>query len=250
VTRVFGKLFSDDRNGILVVKPSQPFFGVSRDERHYPVTEGAIDFALDPTPNGVVYLIGFKTEGDIRRTDYTLRWRVPSVESFDVTPGASNARKDVEAAAPKASVYERVQLKRVASELTDTLEDNNQLSTDLVEANLRIKNLQDELRSYKKTSELVLSQRDQTIAQLSEFSEPVINTVYLDKPVPPAALQSRVYHLENEIQRLLELNAEYYKSVVQLHQLQLDKARTTPEEPQLGATNTPQSRLLRKLLGK
>jgi hypothetical protein len=250
VTRVFGKLFSDDRSGILVVKPSQPFFGVSRDERHYPVTDGAIDFALDPTPSGVHYLIGFKNVGDIRRTDYTLRWRVPAVDSFDVTPGAANAKIGSQEVAPKASVYERVQLKRVASDLTDTIEDNQQLSTDLVEANLRIKQLQDELRGYKKTSELVLSQRDQTIAQLSEFSEPVINTVYLEKPVPPAALQSRVYRLESEIKRLLDVNAEYYKSVVQLHQLQLDKARTNPEEPQLGVTNTPQSRLLRKLLGK
>ena len=250
MTRVFGKLFSDDRSGILVVKPSQPFFGVSRDERHYPVTEGAIDLSLDPTPSGVHYLIGFKNVGDIRRTDYTLRWRVPAVDSFDVTPGAANVKKVEQEAAPKASVYERVQLKRVATDLTDTLEDNQQLSTDLVEANLKIKQLQDELRGYKKTSELVLAQRDQTIAQLSEFSEPVINTVYLEKPVPPAALQSRVYRLESEIKRLLELNAQYYKSVVQLHQLQLDKARTNPEEPQLGVTNTPQSRLLRKLLGK
>lgn len=250
MTRVHGKLFSDQRTGVLAVKPSAPFFGVSRDERLFPVTEGSIDIALDPTPAGVHYLIGYKQDGDIRRTDYTLRWRVPSVDSFDVTPGADNAKKAVEAKAPQASVYERVQLKRVSSDLSDTLEDNNQLSTDLVEANLRIKQLQDELRGFKRTSELVLSQRDQTIAQLSEFSEPVINTVYLEKPVPPAALQSRVYRLESEIKRLLELNAQYYKSVVQLHQLQLDKARTNPEEPQLGATNTPQSRLLRKLLGK
>ena len=250
MTRVHGKLFSDDRTGVLVVKPSAPFFGVSRDERVYPVTEGSIDIALDPTPAGVHYLIGYKQDGDIRRTDFTLRWRVPSIPSYDVTPGVDNSKKTAQQTAPKASVYERVQLKRVASELTDTLDDNSQLSTDLVEANLRIKQLQDELRGYKKTSELVLAQRDQTIAQLSEFSEPVTNTVYLEKPVPPAALQSRVYHLEGEIKRLLELNAQYYKSVVQLHQLQLDKARTNPEEPQLGATNTPQSRLLRKLLGK
>ena len=250
MTRVHGKLFSDNRTGVLVVKPSAPFFGVSRDERIYPVTQGSIDISLDPTPTGVHYLIGYKQDGDIRRTDFTLRWRVPAIDSFDVTPGAANTKKVDQAAAPKASVYERVQLKRVATDLTDTLEDNQQLSTDLDQANLKIKHLQDELLGYKKTSELVLAQRDQTIAQLSEFSEPVINTVYLEKPVPPAALQSRVYRLESEIKRLLELNAQYYKSVVQLHQLQLDKARTNPEEPQLGDTNTPQSRLLRKLLGK
>jgi hypothetical protein len=243
-------LFSDDRSGILVVKPSQPFFGVPRDERHFAITDGAIDFKLDPTPSGVYYLIGFKNEGDIRRTDYTLRWRVPAVESFDITPGAANTEQDIQQPAPKASVYERVQLKRVASELTDTIEDNQQLSTDLVEANLRIKQLQDQLRGYKRTSDYVLAQRDQTIAQLSEVSQPVTNTVYLEKPVPPEALQSRVYHLESELKRLLELNAEYYKSVVQLHQLQLDKASSSPEEPPLGVSNSPQSRLLRKLLGK
>jgi len=250
VTRVHGKLFSDNRTGVLVVKPSAPFFGVSRDERIYPVTQGSIDISLDPTPSGVHYLIGYKEDGDIRRTDFTLRWRVPSIPSYDVTPGAGNAKKTSEAAAPKASVYERVQLKRVSTELSDSLDSNLKLSADLSDAKLQIKQLQDELRGYKRTADYVLSQRDKTIAQLSDQSAPEIRTVYLDKPVPPAALQARVLRLEAENQRLLDLNVEYYKSVVQLHQLQLDKARTNPEEPQLGVTNTPKSRLLRKLLGK
>ena len=69
------------------------------------------------------------------------------------------------------------------------------------------------------------------IAQLQEQNEPIVKTVYLDKPVPPAALQERIKRLEQENLRLVDLNAEYYKSVVQLHQLQLDKARNTPQEP-------------------
>ena len=250
MTRVHGKLFSDNRTGVLVVKPSAPFFGVSRDERLYPVTDGSIDISLDPTPAGVHYLIGYKADGDIRRTDFTLRWRVPNISSYDVTPGADNAKKTTQEAAPKASVYERVQLKRVSTELSDSLDGNSQLNAELSDAKLQIKQLQDELRGYKRTSEKVLSQRDQTIAQLSEQSAPIVSTVYLEKPVPPQALQARVLHLEAENQRLLDLNAEYYKSVVQLHQLQLDKASTSPEEPQLGVTSSPQSRLLRKLLGK
>ena len=250
MTRVHGKLFSDNRTGVLVVKPSAPFFGVSRDERIYPVTQGSIDISLDPTPSGVHYLIGYKQDGDIRRTDFTLRWRVPSIPSYDVTPGANNSKKTSQEAPPQASVYERVQLKRVSSELTDSLDGNSQLVSELSQAKLQIKQLQDELKGYKRTSDHVLSQRDQTIALLSEQSAPEIRTVYLDKPVPPAALHARILRLEAENQRLLELNVEYYKSVVQLHQLQLDKARTNPEEPQLGVTNTPQSRLLRKLLGK
>ena len=58
MTRVYGKLFSDDRDGFLVIKPSRPFFGVGRDERHYEVKSGEIDLNLDPTPAGVHYQIG------------------------------------------------------------------------------------------------------------------------------------------------------------------------------------------------
>ena len=250
MTRVHGKLFADNRTGVLVVKPSAPFFGVSKDERQFPVIEGAIDIQLDPTPGGIYYFVGYKSDGDIRRTDFTLRWRVPNVPSYDVTADADNAKTPAQQAAPKASVYERVQLKRVASELTESLEDLGQLSTDLENAKSHIEMLESELRVYKSTSAKALNQRDQTIAQLTEQSAPVVNTVYLDKPVPPAALQARVLRLEAENKRLLDLNAEYYKSVVQLHQLQLDKARTSPEEPQLGVTSSPQSRLLRKLIGK
>ena len=63
MTRVHGQLFSDGRNGLLVVKPSQPFFGVARHERHFDVTDGSIDINLDPTPAGVTYLVAYKEKG-------------------------------------------------------------------------------------------------------------------------------------------------------------------------------------------
>jgi hypothetical protein len=63
-------------------------------------------------------------------------------------------------------------------------------------------------------------------------------------------LYERINRLEQENIRLLELNAEYYKSVVDLYQLQLDKARNSPQALPVGSVSSPQKRLLRKLLGK
>ena len=249
MTRVHGKLFSDDRDGVLVVKPSQPFFGVGRHERQYEVKNGEIDLNLDPTPAGVHYQVGFKLEGDIRRTDFTLKWRVPAIDSFDITPGSDNSVKKSPRPA-SASIYERVQLKRVAQELGDTLESNDELGTDLKTAQDRIQQLEAQLRIQEQNSEAALATRDEVIAQLQERNEPVTKTVYIDKPVLPAALQERIKILEQENQRLTDLNAEYYKSVVRLHQLQLEKARNTSQEPSVDTSNSPQQRLLRKILGK
>ena len=249
MTRVHGKLFSDDRDGVLVVKPSQPFFGVGRHERQYEVKNGEIDLNLDPTPAGIFYQVGYKMDGDIRRTDFTLKWRVPATESFDVTPGSDNSVKKP-ARPASATIYERVQLKRVAQELGDSMESNDELEVQLEQAQARIDQLESELRGYRNSTDAVLADRDELIAQLQERNEPIVKTVYLDKPVPPAALQERVKRLEQENLRLVDLNAEYYKSVVQLHQLQLDKARNTPQEPSVDTSSSPQQRLLRKILGK
>ena len=249
MTRVHGKLFSDDRDGVLVVKPSQPFFGVGRHERQYEVKNGEIDLNLDPTPAGIYYQVGYKMDGDIRRTDFTLKWRVPATESFDVTPGSDNSVKKPSRPA-SATIYERVQLKRVAQELGDSLESNDELEVQLEQAQARIDQLESELRGYRNSTDAVLADRDELIAQLQEQNEPIVKTVYLDKPVPPAALQERIKRLEQENLRLIDLNAEYYKSVVQLHQLQLDKARNTPQEPSVDTSSSPQQRLLRKILGK
>lgn len=249
MTRVHGKLFSDDRDGVLVVKPSQPFFGVGRHERQYEVKNGEIDLNLDPTPSGIFYQVGYKMDGDIRRTDFTLKWRVPATDSFDVTPGSDNSVKKPPRPT-SATIYERVQLKRVAQELGDSIESNDELKVQLEQAQARIEQLESELRGYRNTTDAVLADRDELIAQLQEQNEPIVKTVYLDKPVPPAALQERIKRLEQENLRLIDLNAEYYKSVVQLHQLQLDKARNTPQEPSVDTSSSPQQRLLRKILGK
>ena len=249
MTRIHGKLFNDGREGILAVRPSEPFFGVSRDERFYPIAEGAVDFELLPNPPGTFYFIGFKEQGDVRQTDFTLKWKVPKTEEYDVTTGVA-AKKEAAPAVSSPSVYERVQLKRVASELSETLQTSSELSSKLVDAERRIHQLEDELRAYKRTADLVLSDRDEVIAQLQENQEPVVKTVYIDKPVPPEALNERIKRLERENLRLLDLNAEYYKSVVELHQLQLDKARNSPQALPVEANNSPQKRLLRKLLGK
>ena len=249
MTRVYGKLFSDGRSGLLVVKPSQPFFGVGRHERHYDITEGSIDINIDPTPSGVYYLVAYKQKGDIRKTDFTLKWRVPATDSFDVTPGSDNSVKKP-ARLASATIYERVQLKRVAQELGDSMESNDELEVQLEQAQARIEQLESELRGYRNSTDAVLADRDELIAQLQEQNEPIVKTVYLDKPVPPEALQERIKRLEQENLRLIDLNAEYYKSVVQLHQLQLDKARNTPQEPSVDTSSSPQQRLLRKILGK
>ena len=251
MTKVYGKLFSDGRSGVLAVKPSRPFFGVSRDERHYEVSDGCIDLDLYPTPSGIYYQIGFKDVGDVRRTDFTLNWRIPDVDSFEITPGASARKKNEEQSnAPKASVYERVQLKRVANELSDSISESDKLSSQLLQSELEVDRLKGELAKFKTVTNAVLSDRDQTIAQLSEQSAPVVRTVYRETPVPPEPLQRRIQFLEQENQRLVDLNTEYYKSVVELHQLQLDKAQSTPKQSPVEFTNSPQQRLLRKLLGK
>lgn len=250
MTRVFGHLFPDDRSGILAVQPSKPFFGCGRHERHFEVIDGAIDLILDPTPAGVYYMVGYKQDGDTRRTDFTIKWRVPNIPEFDVSPGADNSTKPTKEVSQSPNVYERVQLKRVAAELSETLALNQKLQNELSVSELRVKQLEDELRAYQRTADLVLSDRDETISQLQEQNAPVVKTVYLDKPVPPEALYERLKRLEQENIRLVELNSEYYKSVVELYQLQLDKARTGPQEQPVDQDSSPHQRLLRKLLGK
>lgn len=249
MTRVHGLLFEDHRNGILAIQPSVPFFGCQRYEQHYDVVDGAVDFDLLPTPAGVFYNVGFKSLGDTRRTDFTLRWTIPNQSKIDITPNAEQTANE-STPAVRANVYERVQLKRVADELSETLEDNSELTTQLSQAEARVQQLEDELRAFKRSTTLVLSERDETIATLNEQTAPVVKTVYLDKPVPPAALYERIKRLEQENLRLIELNAEYYKSVVALYQLQLDKARNSPQALPVEVPNSPHQRLLRKLLGK
>ena len=250
MTRVFGQLFADERDGYLIVKPSKAFFGCSKHEKQFDVIQGSIDFDLQPTPPRIQYLVAFKERGDFTSTEFTLKWVIPAIESFDITPGADNGPKEAAPSTPRASVYERVQLKRVAEELTESLSEKQNLETQLAAAEARVHHLEDELRAFKKSADLVLTDRDKTIAMLHEQNAPVVRTVYLEKPVPPEALNERIKRLEQENLRLIELNSEYYKSVVDLYQLQLDKARNSPQALPAEAQTSPQKRLLRKLLGK
>lgn len=250
MTRVFGQLFEDGRDGHLIIKPSKSFFGCSKNEKQFDVNQGSIDFELQPTPPRVQYLVAFQEAGDFTRPEFSLRWVIPALDSFDITPGAKNGAKDSAPLTPKSSVYERVQLKRVAGELTEVLSERENLESQLTQAQSRVSALEDELRAFKRTTDLVLSDRDKTIALLHEQNAPVVRTVYLDKPVPPQALKERIERLEKENLRLIELNAEYYKSVVDLYQLQLDKARNSQQELPVEAQSSPHKRLLRKLLGK
>ena len=249
MTRIYGKLFQDGRNGILAIKPSQPFFGVARDERFYQVEDGQIDIELMPTPPGVLYFVGYKEQGDVRQTPYTLKWRIPNTDSMDVTPGAET--KSQESKEDGAlSVYEKVQLKAVANELEDALESNTHLTVSLDEANTRISELTNSLNELKRSNEIAMSTRDQQIQQLSEQQEPIIKTVYESVPVAPEPLEERIRTLERENKRLMDLNSEYYKSVVKLHEIQLVKARETPQGASVSTDNSPQQRLLGKLFGR
>jgi len=248
VTRVHGKLFSDGRDGLLVVKPSKPFFGVSRDERHFEIIDGSIDLNLDPTPQGVHYLVAFKQKGDIRKTDFSLQWRVPDCDEYDVTPGAKSSEKPSSGIAT-ANVYERVQLRRTVTELSESLDKQARLESSLLDAQTRIVTLEARLRDYQAAAEEALISRDRTISQMAEQNAPEIQTVFVDRPVPPAPLKARIKRLEEENLRLKNLNADYYKSVVKLHQLQLDKARNTPPPVTVEQGNSPQQRLRRKLIG-
>lgn len=250
MTRVFGLLFEDERDGILAIKPSRPFFGCQGDEQHVDVINGTIDCDLLPTPNGITYLVGFKGVGDTRRTSFTLRWRIANQTEIDITPANSVNSKTTNSPSDQ-TVYERVQLKRIAGELNESLEDKQEITSQLEAAEARVQQLEEELQSFRRSTDIALRGRDATIAQLNEQNTPEIKTVYLEKPVPPKALHDRIKRLEQENQRLIELNAEYYKSVVDLHQLKLNRAQSLPSPgPIITPEDTPRQRLINKLIDR
>lgn len=246
MSRVYGTLFEDGRDGVLVVKASRPFFGSDRHERQYPVVGGKIDIDLAPNPPGTFYSVGFKEVGDFRRTDFTLQWRIPRGE-FDITPDKPEA-----SAPPRSSnSLDRVQVKRLASELAEALELVEKLEGDLEAAKAREKAAQVELQKHKQASDLALQLRDQQVSKLSAEKAPIIKTVVKEVPVLPEPLQKRIKTLEAENQRLLALNDNYYQSVLELHRLKLDRAQTVHlHNPVTEIPGTPQQRLINKLLAK
>ena len=248
MTRVFGLLFEDRRNGILAVQPSEPFFGCQRYEQHYDVVDGAIDLDLLPTPRGVYYNVGFKNLGDTRRTDFTLRWSIPNYGEIDITPQGQAHAPEPEKV---STSVDRVQVRRLATELSEALELAAKQEREIAEIKYREEQLRQKFDQHKRDMETVLMQRDQHIAQLLESNTPEVRTVIKQVPVPPAPLEDRIRTLELENQRLRELNDNYYESVLKLHQLKLERAQSGQlPDPVMEVPGTPQQRLINKLLAK
>ena len=248
MTRVFGQLFPDNRNGILAICPTKPFFGCGRGERHFPVTDGAIDIDLLPTPSGITYQVGFKEEGDTRRTDYTLNWRIPFNGEIDITP---NSKPQEQESQGSSSTVDRVQIRRLTTELADALECVDRLERDLEQAKRREADISTKFEAHKRVVDSALEERDRQISVLSEQTMPQIKTVIKKVFVPPQPLEDRIKFLEQEIRRLNDINDSYYESVLELHQLKLERAQSahlpTYVEEMPG---TPQQRLINKLRAK
>lgn len=248
MTRVHGRLFDDGRDGILVIKPSKPFFGADKYERHYPVTGGEIDIDLTPTPRGVFYNVGFKEEGDLRDTPFTLQWRIPSTGEIDITPGAQETKTGETS---NKSSYTEISNRRLASELAEAMQRNQELQSQVKQLNERNALLTQRVSDIERSTEVALGIRDRELEELRESQAPKEKTVFLRVPVLPAPLQERITRLEAENQRLTALNDTYYKAVLELNQLKLDRAQTvhlpqTVEE----IPDTPRARLIQKLRAK
>ena len=248
MTRVFGQLFPDNRNGILAICPTKSFFGCGRGERHFPVRDGAIDIDLLPTPSGITYQVGFKEEGDTRRTDYTLNWRIPFNGEIDITP---NSKPQEQESQGSSSTVDRVQIRRLTTELADALECVDRLERDLEQAKRREADISTKFEAHKRVVDSALEERDRQISVLSEQTMPQIKTVIKKVFVPPQPLEDRIKFLEQEIRRLNDINDSYYESVLELHQLKLERAQSahlpTYVEEMPG---TPQQRLINKLRAK
>jgi len=244
MTRVFGQLFDDKRNGVLALKASRAFFGSSRDEQHFEVVDGAVDFDLAPTPRGVFYNVGFKELGDTRATSFTLKWTVPPTGSVNV--GSEKAESSAPAATPPIN---GVQVKRLASELSTALELAKSQEREIADIQQRERLLRQKFDQHKRDIEQVLLQRDQHISRLSMVQAPKIKTVYKQVPVAPKALEERIINLERENKRLQDLSDIYYQAYVELHQLKLERAQSAPVPNTVtGISGSPRQRLINKLL--
>lgn len=245
MTRVHGELFADGRSGVLVIRPSKPFFGCDKSAEHYPVDEGFIDMDLLPTPPGHEYLVGFKREGDYRETNYTLRWRVPDQESIDIT-----AKKVEKPADPSvSSIAGKLHAKRLGTELLESMALVGRLNKELQEAKEREAKVTEQFQAHKAFMEESLRLRDQAITASTGVDEPVVQTVIKEVPVPPEPLQKRIRFLESEVTRLQQQSDLYYESVVELHQLKLERATSLPSSAPVSVFDgSPQQRLINKLL--
>lgn len=244
MTRVFGQLFDDKRNGVLALKASKAFFGSSRDEQHFEVVDGAVDFDLASTPRGVFYNVGFKEFGDTRATPFTLKWSIPPTGAVNV--GSDKAESSAPATTPPVN---GVQVKRLASELSTALELAKTQEREIADIQQREMLLKQKFDQHKRDIEQVLLQRDQHISRLSTVQAPKIKTVYKQVPVAPKALEERIINLERENKRLQALSDTYYQAYLELHQLKLERAQSAPVPNTVtGISGSPRQRLINKLL--
>ena len=75
-----------------------------------------------------------------------------------------------------ATIYERVLLRRTASELGTALDEQARLEASLLDAQTRIVTLEAQLRDYQAAAEEALISCDRTIAQMAEQNAPEILT--------------------------------------------------------------------------
>ena len=246
MTLITGKLFEDGRSGFLVIKPSKPFFGCSKQEKVFPVNDGEVSFEVTPTPPGHEYMVGFKEPGDQTRTEYTLKWRIPNEDVIDITPKKKVIPTDTQVT--KATT-DRVHVKRLTTELAVALQKSSELQEQLNQSKLEYRQLQDKFEAHKQSVDKALVSRDLVISSLEDAVTPEVRTVYKEVSVPSAPLKSRITYLEAELDRLNSLNKEYYESVVELHQLKLDRAHSLPSPGPISAPDdTPRQRLINKII--
>ena len=248
MTRVFGQLFADGRDGILAIKASKAFFGSTRDEQHFEVVGGSVDFDITATPRGVFYNVGFKDLGDTRATAFTLKWTIPPTGSVNVGPKQGIEANSFTEQASSSSLN-RVQVKRLASELSSALDVAKSLESEIADIKQKETLLRQKFDQYKRDSALVLSQRDQRISYLSMVQAPKEKTIYKDVPVAPKALEDRILHLEQQNLHLQRLNDTYYQAYLELYQLKLERAPSVPIPSTVtGIPGSLRQRLINKLL--
>ena len=130
------------------------------------------------------------------------------------------------------------------------MEQVSTLEAQLKAAHKQLAEISTKFEAYKATTEQSLVERDLTITELQVDKEPQVHTIVKEVPVPPERLQARIKFLESELRRTQELNAQYYLSVLELHQLKLDKAQTISSITAPSIEDSPRQRLLNKLLAK
>lgn len=249
MTRVFGRLFPDGRNGVIAITASKPFLGAERDEEHYDVIDGSIDIELLPTPRGIHYNVAFKRSGDTRRSIYTTRWSVPNSGELDVTPNPEPEHKET---VITSQVFDRVHTKRLAADLSSAVTTVDTRDKQLRDLQQREYSLRQELDQFKQTSETLLTESNRQLSALKEQApQAEVKTIIKKVPVPPAPLEDRIKRLEEENSRLHNLNDQYYQAFVELHQLKLERAQSVElPDPVIEVPGTPQQRLIQKLLAK